>query len=90
MILKLIVIPFYHSLQVMVGKSNIISKNKTKLKNIKRSKLSPFMVYTIEVSYIFLFTIGKSFLASKLSNRKLPKGFSTSTVGLSVIYPEAT
>jgi hypothetical protein len=34
------------------------------------------------------FYIGKSFLASKLSKKTLPLGYSVSTVGLSALYPK--
>jgi hypothetical protein len=35
-----------------------------------------------------LYNKGKTFLASKLSNKNLPLGYSVSTVGLSALYPK--
>lgn len=39
-------------------------------------------------SFYGLYNRGKSFLASNLSGKRLPKGFSVSTTGLSVLYPD--
>jgi hypothetical protein len=40
------------------------------------------------VSFYGLYNKGKTFLASKISNKKLPLGYSVSTIGLSVLYPK--
>ena len=45
------------------------------------------MVYTIKVIFNSYINSGKSFLASKLSKKNLPLGYSISTVGLSALYP---
>lgn len=40
------------------------------------------------VSFYGLYNKGKTFLATKLSNKNLPLGYSVSTVGLSALYPQ--
>lgn len=42
----------------------------------------------IVVSFYGLYNKGKTFLASKLSSKNLPLGYSVSTVGLSALYPK--
>ena len=39
------------------------------------------------VSFYGMFNKGKSFLASKLSGKYIDTGYSTSTIGISAIYP---
>ena len=45
------------------------------------------MAFIIKVAIILTSLLGKTFLASKLSNKVLPRGYSISTVGLSALYP---
>lgn len=42
---------------------------------------------TVIVSFYGLYNKGKTFMASKLSKKQLPLGYSVSTVGLSALYP---
>lgn len=46
-----------------------------------------FKANSVVVSFYGLYNKGKTFLASKLSGKKLPLGYSVSTVGLSAVYP---
>jgi hypothetical protein len=43
---------------------------------------------TVIVSFYGLYNKGKTFMASKLSKKQLPLGYSVSTVGLSALYPQ--
>lgn len=43
---------------------------------------------TIVVSFYGLYNKGKTFMASKLSGKQLPLGYSISTIGLSALYPK--
>ena len=45
---------------------------------------------TVIVSFYGLYNKGKTFMASKLSKKSLPLGYSISTVGLSALYPQDT